>query len=271
MWRRWYKNVHTSWEVWWKQHAQMIMQQAGAEIGELLFARGASACHHARLSNFWSWEHGSAIFFWRWPERYFWDIALGVPPNWIATPEVKITEQYNLGESATIAMMETKIAGIRCKGYISPGLCKATMNSFAVPKGDSDIQMVYDGTKSGLNDCLYAPWFPLPDAEILVNTLDEGFWCIDNNYEEMFLNFWLHPELIQYSRMDLTSLYGTRKKHKGLLLEVWTRGPMGQSPSPYAMIQQTRCLKWFIYDDCLDPLDVFRWDQIKLNLPGTLE
>jgi hypothetical protein len=36
-----------------------------------------------------------------------------------------------------------------------------TVHFFAVPKGDADICMVYDGTYSGLNDTLFAPnfWF----------------------------------------------------------------------------------------------------------------
>ena len=34
---------------------------------------------------------------------------------------------------------------------------EATMFMFHVPKGETDIRMVYDGSKSGLNDIIYAP------------------------------------------------------------------------------------------------------------------
>jgi hypothetical protein len=33
---------------------------------------------------------------------------------------------------------------------------------FEVPEGLTDIRMVYDRTKRGLNDLIWAPWFPLP-------------------------------------------------------------------------------------------------------------
>ncbi|KAL7562726.1 hypothetical protein ACA910_013228 [Epithemia clementina (nom. ined.)] len=145
------------------------------------------------------------------------------------------------------------------------------MNFFAVPKGDTDIRMVYDGTKSGLNDRFFAPWFPLPNAEILINTLDDGFWCVDNDYGEMFLNFWLHPDLAQYSGMDFTASYGKHPHTQDLFIEIWNWCPMGHSPSPYATVQQTRRLKPLIFGDRKDPSNVFHWDHVTLNLPGTLE
>jgi len=47
--------------------------------------------------------------------------------------------------------------------------CAGTVSSltfyFAVPKGEEGIHMLYDGTKSGLNDMMWAPWFPLPTIE----------------------------------------------------------------------------------------------------------
>ena len=36
-----------------------------------------------------------------------------------------------------------------------------------VPKGDSNICMVYDGTKLALNDALHAPWFALPTVDTM--------------------------------------------------------------------------------------------------------
>ena len=42
---------------------------------------------------------------------------------------------------------------------------------FHVPKGERDIRMVYDGSKSGLNASLYAPWFALP-------TIDTFAWWV---------------------------------------------------------------------------------------------
>jgi hypothetical protein len=168
------------------------------------------------------------------------DVALGIKPLWVACPQEVISAQAGLGDATQRAMIKDKIDDIRMKGYIGPGMCVATMNYFGVGKGETDIRMVYDGTKRGLNRCLYAPWFPLPDMSNLIRCLDNGYFCIDNDYGEMFLNFWLHPDLRPYSGMDLTPLYHKPSKTANLLLEVWTKNPMGQSPSPYGSIQQAR-------------------------------
>ncbi|KAL7575071.1 hypothetical protein ACA910_000442 [Epithemia clementina (nom. ined.)] len=44
---------------------------------------------------------------------------------------------------------------------------------------------------------------------------------------------------------------------------------MGQSPSPFVTTQQTRRLKRLILGDAQDHTNVFQWDYVKLNLPGT--
>ncbi|KAL7565118.1 hypothetical protein ACA910_005125 [Epithemia clementina (nom. ined.)] len=183
-------------------------------------------------------------------------------------PRRAIEPQRNLGDSNMVKMISEKILDVRMKGYVAPGTCTATKNFFAVPKGDSDIRMVYDGTKSGLNESLYAPWFPLPDTEGLIRTLDNHYWCVDNDYGEMFLNFWLHPELQELSGMDFTPLYGQKEKGKWFI-KVWTRCPMGQSPSPFVTVQQTRRLKQITMGDPNNPLNVFGWTRIHLNLPGS--
>ncbi|KAL7568993.1 hypothetical protein ACA910_021284 [Epithemia clementina (nom. ined.)] len=167
--------------------------------------------------------------------------------------------------------MQSKIAekleDVRTKGYVTSGVCKATMNFFAVPKGESDICIVYDRTKSGLNDCLFAPWFPLSDGDALTNILDKGYWCIGNNYGKMFLNFWLHPDLQQFSGMDIMEIYGCLSG--GRNIEIWTLCPMGQSPLPYITVQQARRLKRIMFGDRHDQNNIFHWDCIHLNLLGS--
>ena len=62
-------------------------------------------------------------------------------------------------------------------------------NWFPVPKGLKDIRMVYDGTKSGLNAALWAPNFFMPNAETALQKVDFGFYAVDVNLGEFFLNF----------------------------------------------------------------------------------
>jgi hypothetical protein len=119
------------------------------------------------------------------------------------------------------------------------------MNFFLVPKvtvfnettgvdNILEIRMVYNGTSCGLNPVLWAPWFALPTVEQMIWTLDVGYWEVDNNYRDMFLNFWLHAELQRYCGVDLTTLFPDEVENSGRarLWEAWTRPPMGLKPSP---------------------------------------
>ena len=266
---RWKRNVRTSWFKWWSQYESTIKSNEPT-WWKLVQERGMQACRQAMKATFWAWPEGSGVFFWRWPEEYLNDVAIGVPPLWTNIPKPIIERQQGLGEPEMIEKIREKIDDVRNKGYVGPGSWSATMNYFAVPKGDSDIRMVYDGTKSGLNDCLYAPWFPLPDSDVLIRTLDEDYWCVDNDYGEMFLNFWLHPELQKFSGIDLTQLIGITDDGE-LYLEGWKRCPMGQSPSPFNTVQQTRRLKQIMLGNPQDSENVFRWDSVKINLPGTID
>ncbi|KAL7565578.1 hypothetical protein ACA910_014290 [Epithemia clementina (nom. ined.)] len=78
---------------------------------------------------------------------------------------------------------------------------------FSVPKGDQDIHMVYEGTKSGVNAGVFAPWFALATVDTMLKLVDVITWSADSNFGEVFLNFWLHPELRRYAGIKLTGLF----------------------------------------------------------------
>ena len=71
------------------------------------------------------------------------------------------------------------------------------MYMFHMAKGD-DICMVYDGSKSGLNATIYAPWFALPTAESMTRWVTVWLWLADNSYGECFLNFPFHHDLCKH-------------------------------------------------------------------------
>jgi hypothetical protein len=78
-----------------------------------------------------------------------------------------------------------KIDKARKRGYIVTkfvGITRSFMHFFSVPKGDDDIRMVYDGSRSGLNQVLWAPWFALPTVTSMCRTIDVGYWCADNDF-----------------------------------------------------------------------------------------
>jgi hypothetical protein len=81
------------------------------------------------------------------------------------------------------------------KGSISMGTLTSLIFFFEVPKGFDDIQMVYDGTKGGLNAALWAPCFPLPTVDSFLHSVGPGNYMSDNDVGEMFLNFVLHASI----------------------------------------------------------------------------
>ena len=69
---------------------------------------------------------------------------------------------------------------------------------FHVQKGKDNIWMVYDGTKLGLNDSLYAPWFSLPTVYAINRWVIASSWTTYNDYINMFLNILLQTALYNF-------------------------------------------------------------------------
>jgi hypothetical protein len=67
-----------------------------------------------------------------------------------------------------------KLDKIWKRGYVEAGYVESLISFFDVEKGSDDIRMVYDGSASGLNDKLWAPWFPLPTLDSLLRSVEPG-------------------------------------------------------------------------------------------------
>jgi hypothetical protein len=73
--------------------------------------------------------------------------------------------------------------------YIEQGFVESLTSYFAVPKGETDIRVVYDATKSGLNDALWTPSFFLPTVESILRNAGMESYFADIDLGEMFLNY----------------------------------------------------------------------------------
>ena len=87
--------------------------------------------------------------------------------------------------------MNKKVNKVRYRMYIVAGVVYSLTHMFDVPKGVEDIRMVYDGTKSGLNDVIFAPHFSLPVLANVLRSLLPRYHAADLDVGEMFLNWWL--------------------------------------------------------------------------------
>lgn len=160
------------------------------------------------------------------------------------------------------------------------------MHFFYVPKGLKDIRMVYNGTSSGVNDCLFGPHFSLPTITQATRALAEGYYQADMDIGEMFLNFMLGEELRPYSGVDVTHICTQRgdlqhhepeplddipnwERDRTRAWERWVRNWMGMIDSPYRSCHMMFIAKEIAFGDRNQRSNPFRWHVVVLNLPGT--
>jgi hypothetical protein len=258
---QWFHHTH---DVTNLHHRSLLSAAARIDL-----TAGRDCLQRCMGSSWWEWSAGSCPLFWRWPHHYRERIRDGIPlwfkgiiPKW-RRPQPSITDPQLWSN------MRTKLQGVRSKGYIIKGDVFSLTSFFAVPKGDSDIRMVYDGTKSGLNGMLWAPWFPLPTIDAHLRALLPGYFMSDIDIGEMFLNFMLHESVQKYCGVDLTQLFPEEVLPGQVLWERWGRRGMGFVFFPYQSVQGILWAEEVIMGDRLDATDPFRFALVILNLPGT--
>lgn len=245
------------------------LKEKGLVVSEKSVEAARDAIGRYANGNWWNWSRGSRPFFWEWPEEFQESLRDGIK-LWFRTH----LEPYTKAQKKPLTMDEwekvrEKLNCIRDRGYVEAGVVESLTNFFCVPKGEDDIRMVYDGTASGLNDALWAPWFPLPTVESLLRAVEPGTYMCDTDVGEMFLNFMLHEEVRKMCGVDFT-LYYPEEVGQGVgnLWERWCRCAMGLTTSPYQAIQGMMWAKELMMGNRLDESNVFRWSKLQMNLPG---
>jgi hypothetical protein len=207
--------------------------------------------------------------FWQWPDKTQNGGRSGEPHFLIKDlPRFQRPQKKPANERDRNMVVE-KIEKVRMKGYIAPGTVKSLTHFFYVPKGESNIRMVYNGTSSGLNDCLFAPHFGLPIIRHALRSLLPGYHQADIDMAEMFLNFNLGIDLQPYAGVDLTALKLVGAQWTAKQWERWLHNFMGMRDSPYRSIQLMIIAKFLAYGDHRDRTNPFHWERILLNLPGS--
>jgi len=160
-------------------------------------------------ADWWEWKGGSTLFFWRWTPE-FRQIAQDGHPLWVGEPYPKYRRPQRGEKDPNVhAQIKAKLLNVIGKGYIAHGRVSSLTSYFGVPKGPTDIRMVYDSTKSGLNDVMWVPSFSLPTMKSLTNLLDGHSWMSDLDMGEQFLNFPLDPKVQPLCGIDVHPYLGT--------------------------------------------------------------
>jgi hypothetical protein len=259
---RWSVAGRSAYCSWWQARFQRLRKELKS---------GRDALQRIANCEWWDWKVGSAPIHWKWPEWYQKIIQSGLPVWFKEAPKAWLRPQAKIRTQVEHDLIKRKIAKVRNRGYVESGEIDSLISFFAVPKGMNDIRMVYDGTASGLNDAIWVPRFPLPTVDTHLRSVVESTYMGDMDVGEMFVNFILHESMQALTGIDLTQFFG-EKDSEGepkLLWERWTRAAMGLKSSPYQAVQAMMVAKDVIRGDRHDPKNVFRWDSVRLNLPGS--
>ena len=173
-------------------------------------------------------------------------------------------------ESDTIrrGLIAKKLQKVLDRGYVTLGKVLSLTGYFAVDKAQgTDIRMVYDGTKSGLNDTTWAPNFYVPSIDSLVALVDCNTWMSDIDLGDFFLNFPLDASVQPLAGIDLTPYFPLESGKKNW--QRWVRCLMGFKPSPYNAVGTFRWADEIIRGNPRDLSNPFCWSTVELNLPGS--
>ena len=236
---------------------------------------GRDAISRCCKSTFWEWDHGSRLLFWRWPKAFRKEARDGTRVFVkSALPRYTKRQKWPRSETDRSAMLE-KLQKVQRRGYVSSGHVSSLTNYFCVPKGSDDIRMVYDATKCGLNDAVWAPNFGLPTVDSSLRAVEITTWSGDIDLGEMFLNYMIDENLRPFMGIDVTECLnddddkGHKMKARGKRVWYrWDRCMMGFKPCPYNSIKACSFSEDVIRGDMKQSDSPFHWDVIVLNLPG---
>ncbi len=236
--------------------------------------RGLQILGQVLQCTWWKWTSGSSLFFWRWNGyeqiRESRDgLKIFVSGS---LPQLRRSKTALLLKDQ-IPLVAEKVDGMIQKGYLSSGFVKSTVNYFAVPKGLTDVRIVYDGTSCGLNEALWAPNFYLPTARAASLLLSFSSWMSDADFGEMFHNFPMPDAIQKHAGVDLSVLKGKLKTAGHDLsssrhIVRWNRLFMGMKSSPYNAVRHYYLGEEFARGNPLDPTNPMGYSRIRLNLPG---
>eukprot|EP00980_Cylindrotheca_fusiformis_P030894 scaffold25597_cov206-Cylindrotheca_fusiformis.AAC.4 len=201
-------------------------------------AAGRDVILRLARSTWWNWDDGSRPAHWKWPSWYLEVIRDGLQVWFKRSPNFWKRPQPKGRDAKQHELIKKKLGKVRERRYVVAGTVDSLTSFFAVPKGEDDIRMVYDGTKSGLNDSIWVPRFSLPTVNSMLRAVDSKTFMADFDIGECFLNFILHESMQALCGIDLTHFFGEDSKGKRKVLwERWARAAMGLKSSPYQAVQ----------------------------------
>lgn len=241
----------------------------------------------AANSTFWDWADGSRLFFWRW--KHWWKSARdgerlfheAPPPKWMGHSLPAPTEHYEL-------LLRKKEEKLLHRRYLELGFVDCVVPRFGVPKGDDDIRLVWDASRNGINETLWAPsfwmptfrtlqdhiikWLPCSVSDYMAGNIptspSEADWRIphqsDMDVGEMFLNYNLHYSERHMFGVRLVTGFGDDEVQ---IVMRFCRLMFGGTPCPYIAVQGHARAMELATGDNKDPTNPLHWMDAIGNFP----
>jgi hypothetical protein len=160
---------------WW--HGRFKAQQEDLQAGHDSLRRYAN-------TSWWEWSDDSRCM--HWPRWYQDTIRDGLKVWFREAPKQWVSPQPGARKAPEKEAIRKKIDKVLKIRYVVPGEVISLTSFFTVPKGADDIRVVFDGTKSGLNECIWVPRFPLPTVETLLRAVGPDTYMGDFDIGECF-------------------------------------------------------------------------------------
>jgi hypothetical protein len=135
---------------------------------------GEDCLKSAANASWWNSDDGYHPFFWRQSKEYMGKIRDGIPLWYRGTPPVYFKPERNENSTEKKSRTRGKLCTVLARRYFIYGLVLSLTSFFSVLKGERYIRMVYNGSSSGPNRHLWAPWFALPTTLILLRAMEGG-------------------------------------------------------------------------------------------------
>eukprot|EP00956_Cyclotella_meneghiniana_P029273 scaffold70321_cov60-Cyclotella_meneghiniana.AAC.2 len=238
-------------------------------------------------STFWDWEDGSRLFFWRW--EHWWKSARDGeilfhetdPPRWMGRNLPAPSPHYE-------TFLRKKEAKLVHRRYLEFGFVDSIVPRFGVPKGDDDIRLVWDATRCGANETLWAPSFWMPTFRTISDLIIKRLPCSVSEYfegkipsspsssdwrvphqsdmdvGEMFLNYLLHFSERHFFGARIVTGEGDNEVCRIMRFQ---RLLFGGRPCPFLAVQGHARAIELITGDISDPKNALGWSDVITNWP----
>jgi hypothetical protein len=223
-------------------------------------------------SDWWDWADGSRLLFWRWPLVWRIEARDGSPGLHLGNPAPRLHyAQPPIGDAGIAQLDEDKLEKLLRRRYIANGPCRNTVPRFAVPKGPTDIRVVWDLKKNGLNEKMYTPSFFLPTMGTYLRRLTCGAHIGDFDIGEQFHNYALHERERVFCGVHIPPALVSKLQSEGLDVKPlmrWDRLVFGWQTSPYYALRMLARALELAKGHPQDLESAFSFESVHLNLPG---